>query len=157
MVYEFTIEEISKVVVPVRADNADQAQRIFDKWYKEHGDGGSDTTVYDLLDNGYQGRRISRSIGQPEYLYSPDDIMLPEEADEPQEPRYELFIRFADGTEEVHHSGLTLAHVGIELASYGDKYHLFPDAMNHRIFAEDAEKNIMIYAVLKDQKETWIE
>ena len=158
MVYEFKIEEISSTVVPVRADSPDEAQKIFDTWYKKHTEDGSDTTVYDLIDNGYQGRHITRSVGRPDCMYSPDDIMLPEESDQPYEPTYSLHIRFSDGSRDIYKKDLTLGQVGRELTIYGSgKYMLLPDAMNNRIFSEDAERNIWIRAVLKDEEETWIE
>ena len=57
MIYFFTITETSKAAIPVRAKNPDEAQRIFTEWYKKHDESPMDTTITELLDNGYDGRR----------------------------------------------------------------------------------------------------
>lgn len=169
MIYEFTIKESSKTVIPVRANNPDKAQKIFSEWYDEHDGDPMDTTIPELLGNGYDGRVITRSAGIPEELWNARiteySVILPEERPKPQEPKYSMHIRFADGRESEDICGKTLREIGMELASLGDKYHLFPDAGDEyglvtnlvRKHDGDSVQTFWIYAVLKDQEETWCE
>lgn len=162
MIYDFTIKESSKAVVPVKAANPDEAQRIFTEWYEKHDADPTDSTITDLLDNGWDGREIIRSVGKSEKNYPIHAIMLPEEQDKPVEPTYELHIRFADGSKPVTLTKRTLRQIGQELSAWGDKYYLFPDAgegwlMCKKNEKETADSCFWIYAVLKDKEETWFE
>ena len=153
MIFDFTIKETSKTTISVRADTPDDAQKLFMKWYDKHTDDPTDTTIDDLLDDGYDGREIIRSVGKTEDHYPVGAIMLPEESNTPVEPKYTLHIRFADGSDPLSLNNRTLAQIGMELVSWGDKYYLFPEENSD--FAK--ESTIAIYAVLKDKEETWFE
>ena len=165
MIYEFKITEVSRAVVPVRADTPDEAQKIFTEWYQKHEEDPQDSLINDLLDNGYDGRKFERSTGfnEKEYDNKYSTIMLPEEKPVPQEPTFHLHIRFADGSEPVDYPHKTLKEIGQELYAWGDKYHLFPNAgpdASGCLLTEaskDIESCFWIYAVLKDKPETWYE
>lgn len=162
MIYDFTIKETSKTVVPVRAKNPDEAQKIFTTWYEKHDGDPTDSTITDLLDNGYEGREIIRSVGMSEEKYPIHAVMLPEESPTPVEPRYTLHIRFADGSKPVTLTDRTLQQIGQELSAWGEKYYLFPDAgegwlMCKKNEKETADSSFWIYAALKDKEETWFE
>lgn len=153
------IKELKKTVVPVRADNPDDAQKIFDQWYHKHTDAEpQDSTILDLLDNGYEGREISRSAGIPEDEYDGGNVMLPEEGMIPEEPLYGLRIRFADGSQPYNAQNLSLATVAGLISSYSQKYFLFPDGGDggNRLMI-GYSRYFWLYAVLKDQPETWYE
>lgn len=161
MIYEFKIKEIFQTIIPVKADSPDEAQKIFDKWYEKHDGSPADSTIQDLLDNGYDGREITRSVGIKEDEYD-GDIMLPEEKPKPKEPVYDLYVRFADGTKQFIAHRITLAEYGGYLRDFGAKYHLFPDTKEPVIGILDPEDPaykgaFSIYAVLKDKEETWYE
>lgn len=72
MVYEVRVTEKSKTIIPVLAENAEEAQKIFDDWHDEHED-----DLEDMLENGYEGYEIK--VGSPRDLntYPLDDILLP--------------------------------------------------------------------------------
>lgn len=167
MIYEFKIEEKSTATIPVRADNPDEAQKIFNEWYEKHENDPTDSTITDLLDNGYDGRTFTRSEGIDEANYLSGAVMLPEEQPTPEEPRYILHIRFGDGSKPIELIR-TLQQIGMELLAFGEKYYLFPDPNASNILTTfatyDAHKcktikteHFWIYAVLKDKEETWFE
>lgn len=156
MIYEFTIKELKKTVIPVRADSPDDAQKIFDKWYHKHTDGEpQDSTILDLLDNGYEGRSLHRSAGIPENEYDYGNVMLPEENVVPEEPLYGLRIRFAEGA-QYKADNQSLASIAGLISSYSQKYYLFPDAGRGGLMSY-SNRYFWLYAVLKDQPETWYE
>ena len=157
MIYEFTIKELKKTVIPVRADTPDAAQNIFDKWYRKHAnEEPQDSTILDLLDNGYEGRSLHRSAGIPEDKYGDGNVMLPEEKDVPEEPLYGLRIRFADGSQPYNVQNQSLADVAGLISSYSQKYYLFPDAEDGHLMI-GYQRYFWLYAVLKDKPETWYE
>ncbi len=163
MIYEFTIEEKCKAIIPVKADTPDEAQKIFDDWYAKHDNESGDSTITDLLDNGYESRLFTRSIGIDEDVYfkmneplgfGNRSYMLPEEKPTPDHNYYSMYVRFADGRRTEHFTEKTLQQIGRLLDSLGDKYHLISDYSNqdpkiHNCF--------WIYAVLKDKEEQWLE
>lgn len=160
MIYCFTINELRKAKVNVRTENPDEAQKIFSKWYDKHNDDPLDSTIDEMLEDGYEGRKIIRSIGLTEDVYSKFDplwkncLMLPEEADEPQEPKIYFHVRFADGSEPIEYKEMTLANIGIQLANLGNKYYLYPDS---NIMYPISPEAMYFYAALKDQEETYYE
>ena len=165
MIYTFTIRETKKVDIPVRANTPDEAQKIFTQWYQKHSAGEpKDTTIYDLLDNGYEGRDITRSPGIPESDWGSDKVMLPEEGSKPEEPLYNLQVRFADGSELATYKDQTLGSIGTILSSLSDKYYLFPDTSDYDPITGPGYNEpcgyrvnpfFNVYAVLKDEEETW--
>ena len=161
MIYEFTIEEKSKTVIPVRANTPDEAQKIFNAWYEKHDNDPTDSTVADLLDNGYDGRTFIRSEGISEIGYPMGAVMLPEESPTPKEPLYDLHIRFADGSKSIALKDRTLQQIGMELSAWGEKYYLFPDGNDGELVYSPLFKfdhqTFNVYAALKDKSETWFE
>lgn len=154
MIYEFTIEELKRAVIPVRAKSPDEAQKIFDQWYHQHTDKEpQDSTILDLLDNGYEGRGLHRSAGIPEDEYNCGNVMLPEEKDEPEEPCYKMHIRFADGSQSFLAEDQTLVDISRIISDFGQKYYLFPDGD----LMSNSNRYFWLYAVLKDKPETWYE
>lgn len=155
MIYNFEIKEIKKTNISVKANNPSEAQKIFSQWYEKHtAEEPQDTTIYDLLDNGYEGREITRSPGIPESDWDGDKVMLPEENDEPEEPLYNLHVRFADGSASVCYRNQLLSSIGTMFASFGGKYYLIPDPEKEALVVE---RDFYVYAVLKDEEETWYE
>ena len=159
MIYEFTIKELKKTVIPVRADSPDEAQKTFDQWYHKHADQEpQDSTILDLLDNGYEGRSLHRSAGIPEKEYDYGKVMLPEEKDTPEEPLYSLHIRFADGSQPYNIGNQKLSDISGLISSYSQKYYLFPDAGDGDLMTQTSSiRYFWLYAVLKDKSETWYE
>ena len=137
MVYDFIIKEEKKTTVPVRANNPEEADRIFDEWYDRHQADSKDTTISDLLDNGYEGITVTRCEGKEESLYNPEDIMLPEEESSPCEKKYSLEVTFADrGGQLYAYPSMTLGEIGCKLADLSQVYYLFPNA--------GADKRLMV-------------
>lgn len=168
MIYEFKIEEKSTTTIPVRADNPDKAQKIFNEWYEKHENDPTDSTITDLLDNGYDGRSFTRSAGIDETNYPAGAVMLPEESPMPKEQEYILHIRFSDGSEPITRMNCTLQRIGMELSAWGEKYYLYPDPNASNMLTTFATYDVLkcetvriehfwIYAVLKDKEETWFE
>ncbi len=165
MVYKFTIKEIKRTDIPVRADTPDEAQKIFSQWYEKHTAGEpKDTVIYDLLDNGYEGREITRSPGIPESDWGIDKVMLPEEGSKPEEPLYNLQVRFADGSELKTYKDMTLGSIGVILSSLSHKYYLLSDTNDYDPITGPTYNEARgykinpffnVYAVLKDEEETW--
>lgn len=154
MIFNFEIKEIKRTNISVKANNPSEAQKIFSQWYEKHtAEEPQDTTIYDLLDNGYEGREITRSPGIPESDWH-DKVMLPEESDEPEEPLYDLHVRFADGSASVCYGNQLLSSIGTIFASLGGKYYLIPDPEKRGLVVGE---DFYVYAVLKDAKETWYE
>lgn len=162
MVYEFSIEEPRKVIIPVTAKNPDMAQKIFQEWYEKHTEDPMDTTIDEMLENAYDGRTIRRSEGMDAndywriHSYYECPMQLPEEADEPQPPKYHLHIRFADGGRSVDYPEIDINCIATILSNFGMKYYLYPDTDAFPIGIR-GEKMINIYAALKDQEETYYE
>lgn len=160
MIYPFTITETNKTTIPVRANSADEAQKIFWSWYEKHENDPEDDLIDTLLENGFDGRKFERfpgKIDEEEYFamhkLNPfaSGIVLPEEKNEPEEPKFDMHIRFADGSEAWTCIDRTLGEIGLKMAELSSKYYLYPDdtvnsGRNH---------DFWLYAVLKDEKETW--
>ena len=164
MIYEFKITETSSVRIPVRADNPDEAQKIFDEWYHKHEDELNDGYVGELLDNGYDGRKFTRDTGIDANTYfrmyplTSFPVMLPEEAPKPVEPKFDMHVRFADGSNTWTCVNRTLGEIGMKLAELSSKYILYSDPDKFNASVPDAIPKIFyIYAVLKDEGETWYE
>lgn len=154
MIYEFKIEEKSSTTISVRAQNPDEAQKIFDAWYQKHEVELDDALVAELLDNGYEGRTFKRSVGMDEESYYPKPVMLPEESAVPQENIMNLQIRFADGSEDYQIRKISFGEIASILNHFERHYHLFPDP--EKAYWK-SKTDMYIYAVLKDTGETWKE
>ena len=154
MIYEFRITEMSSAVISVRAKTPDEAQKIFDDWYRKHEDELNDGLIAEMLDNGYDGRKFERSAGIDEKTYIHQGVLLPEEENAPPENFMAIFIRFADGQEPYTVTNTTMSHIGELIAEFSKKYYLYPDPQFRYWMAENA---MHIYAVLKDEEETWYE
>jgi len=72
MVYEVRVTERSKAVIPVLAESAEEAQKIFDEWHDEH-----ESDLEDMLENGYEGYEIKVGLPRDLNTYPLDDILLP--------------------------------------------------------------------------------
>lgn len=159
MVYEFSIEEPRKVIIPVTAKNPDMAQKIFQEWYEKHSD---DEMIDEMLENAYDGRTIHRSEGMNAndywgiHIYNEFPVHLPEEAEEPQPPKYHLHVRFADGARSVDYSEIDIYGISMQLANLGMRYYLYPDTDAFPVGIK-GEKMVNIYAALKDKEETYYE
>lgn len=157
MIYEFLISENKTAKVNVRANTVSEAQKIFQEWYDKHMSDSKDTLIKDMLDNGYEGLTITRLEGVPDSEFDPRDILLPEEKSEPEEPTYNMSVRFADGSDTMILKDIPLGEVGRHLLILSDKYYLFQDDnySERALFNDPLGKNIWLYAVLKDKSETW--
>ena len=153
MIYEFKITELSSATIPVRANNPDEAQKIFDDWYRKHEDDLNDGLVAEMLENGYEGRKFERSAGIREENYI-HEVLLPEEEKAPPENFMMLNIRFADGRERYTITNTTMARIVETLAELSKKYYLYPDPQLRYWMSENS---MNVYAVLKDEEETWFE
>jgi len=71
-VYEVRVIEKSKTVIPVLAESAEEAQKIFDEWHDEH-----ESDLEDMLENGYEGYEIKVGLPRDLNTYPLDDILLP--------------------------------------------------------------------------------
>ena len=155
MLYEYTIAERREMHVLVQADHAVQAQRYFDAWYKEHGKlpiEGGDGLVDEILENNFTGRTMERAFkpeSVKELVINRADVILPEEADEPQEPLFNLSFRFADGGDPIIFREQTLSEVGNHMAMFGKGYYLFPDKQRVGVFSTGYEDS--------DSKENWFD
>jgi len=163
MIYEFTIEEKAKAVIPVRADSPDEAQKIFDEWYNRHDCAPMDSTITDLLDNGYESRLFTRSHGIDEDIYwkmnegtalANRSTLLPEEQSNPNHNYYSMYVRFADGRKSEHFTEKTLPQIGRLLDSLGEKYILTSDLSTQD---QKVQNCFWVHASLKDQEEQWLE
>lgn len=163
MIYEFTVEEISKTVIPIKSDNPDEAQRIFDTWYKDQDNDSGGSVIAELLENGCKSRVFTRSAGidEDEYLKMNESMrfgdrhyMLPEEKPLPDHNYYSMYVRFADGRKTEHFTEKTIQQLGRLLDSLGDKYCLISDYSHQD---PNIQNCFWFYAILKDQEEQWIE
>lgn len=140
MIYEFTMTETKKSTVPVRAYDYQEAEDIFCRWYKKHTEDPTDTTVYDMLDDGAEGIVISSNTGRPEEDYAPGDILLPEESPDPAEPLYNLLIfTVSVYVRTFAFYNLTLQQIGAKMDYYGAKYFLYPADPNELIHKDLAQ------------------
>ena len=149
MIYEFKITEVRTATVAVKAQNSDEAQKIFTEWYEKHED---DPVIDEMLENGYDGRKFERSVGYCEESYDREkaSIFLPEEQNTPQEQKMYLHIRFADGSKPITFWDKTFREIGLYLTQFSDKYYLRTDECFN-----EPEGGLCLYAVLKEQPETW--
>lgn len=145
MIYEFKIEEKSSTIVSVRAPNPEEAQTIFDDWYRKHEVELDDALVEELLENGYEGRTFERISGICEENYH-KPVMLPEESPVPQENIMNLQIRFADGSEDYQIRKISFGEIASILNHFEKHYHLFPDP---KILYWKSKTDMYIYAVPK--------
>ena len=117
----------------MKAKSQREADAIFHEWYRKHISDPKDTVVYDLLDEGNKGIEVTRCPGKDDSLYNPEDIMLPEEKNEPWEPVYDLHIKFADEPTNVPAyrrdvKDITIADLTSLLFNYSQNgYVIYPD------------------------------
>lgn len=152
MVYEVRVTEKSKTVIPVLAESAEEAQKIFDEWHDEHED-----DLEDMLENGYEGYEIK--VGSPRDLnaYPLDDILLPLELQKKDEAYSEKQVvifwdEFLDTVSVTYHS--TYGDVMKYLGKIAETYDLAP----YSNFSWDNNKQIVkvFDEIKRDYHAIWV-
>ena len=98
MIYEYLLKKEKTVVVPVRAKDEFEANDIFEEWYDESSD-----EIDELFDNADVAYEIQQQCCKDEKDYNMANVMLPKESDHPIEMRFQLTVKYLDGTVDKYH------------------------------------------------------